>query len=182
MGIEISYLRLHIFGASGSGATTLGQALSEHLPHALLDGDDYFWKRKFDDARPPEERAALLSADMHRHERWMLTGAVCGWGDVFKPCFDFVVFLHVPPEERLARLQARELERYGGEALPGGRLYEQSQAFLKWAALYDRAGEEVRSLKLHERWMEDLDCPIFRIEGSGSVEERVEQVWEALGR
>ncbi|NGZ76630.1 AAA family ATPase [Saccharibacillus alkalitolerans] len=177
---EIFYRRLHLFGASGSGATTLGRALGKSLPHVVLDGDDYFWSRKFDEARPPVERARLLAEDMRRHERWMLTGAVCGWGDGFKPDFDFVVFLHVPPEERLARLRARELRRYGEEALPGGRLHAQSQAFLEWAALYDHAGEDVRSLQQHERWMADLDCPVLRIEGTGSTEERVERVLEAL--
>ncbi|MDO3411243.1 AAA family ATPase [Saccharibacillus sp. CPCC 101409] len=178
---QTSYRHLHILGASGSGATTLGRALSDNLPHTVLDGDDYFWARKFDEARPPEERARLLEADLDRHERWMLTGAVCGWGDDFKPLFDFVVFLHVPPEERLARLRAREIERYGEDVLPGGRMHRESQEFLEWAALYDHAGEEVRSLKLHERWMADLTCPILRIEGSHSVEERVKLVLEELG-
>ncbi|WP_425501891.1 hypothetical protein [Saccharibacillus deserti] len=61
--IDIPYRRLHLFGASGSGATTLGRALGERLPHTVLDGDG---------------------------------------------------------------LQARELQRYGEDALPGGRLYAQS--------------------------------------------------------
>ncbi|WP_172195079.1 AAA family ATPase [Saccharibacillus qingshengii] len=178
--IDIPYRRLHLFGASGSGATTLGRALGERLPHTVLDGDDYFWIHKFDAAYPPEERARLLGEEMKRHDRWILTGAVCGWGDGFKPDFDLVVFLHVPPEERLARLRARELKRYGEDALPGGRLYAQSQAFLEWAALYDHPGEEVRSLEQHERWMADLECPILRLEGNSGTEERVERVLAAL--
>lgn len=180
MNLITPYRRLHIFGASGSGATTLGRALSAHLPHAVLDGDDYFWSHKFDEARPPQERARLLREETERHERWILTGAVCGWGDEFKSRFDFVVFLHVPPEERLNRLRAREVQRYGEEALPGGAGYEASQAFLEWASLYDHAGEEVRSLKQQESWMEELTCPILRLEGAGSVEERVAQVLKRL--
>lgn len=178
--IEIPYRRLHIFGASGSGTTTLGQALSRCLPHEALDSDDYFWARKFDEARPPEERVRRLADDLDRHARWLLSGAICGWGDAFRPRFDFVVFLHVPAEERLARLRVREAKRYGEDIRPGGKMYEQSQAFLEWAALYDRAGEEVRSLKLHERWMSELTCPILRIEGLHSVEERVGIVLKAL--
>ncbi|OWR30332.1 hypothetical protein CDO73_10425 [Saccharibacillus sp. O23] len=178
--IEIPYRRLHIFGASGSGTTTLGRALGQRLPHEVLDSDDYFWARKFDEARPPEDRVRELANDLDGHERWLLSGAICGWGDSFRPRFDFVVFLHVPAEERLARLRAREEKRYGEDVLPGGSMYEQSQAFLEWAALYDHAGEEVRSLKLHEQWMSELTCPILRIEGLHSVEERVETVLKAM--
>ncbi|CAM4063429.1 AAA family ATPase [Saccharibacillus endophyticus] len=176
------YRHIHIFGASGSGATTLGRALGERLPHAVLDGDDYFWAHKFDETRPPEERVKLLKANLKRHDRWILSGAVCGWGDAFKPEFDLVVFLYVPEAERLNRLKAREYHRYGEQSLPGGQMHEESIAFLDWAALYDHAGEEVRSLQLHERWMKDLKCPILKIEGVHSVEERVELVLSKLLR
>lgn len=176
------YRHIHIFGASGSGTTTLGRALGEHLPHTVLDGDDYFWAHKFDETRPPEERVKLLRADMKRHDPWILSGAICGWGDAFKSEFDLVVFLYVPAKERLHRLKAREYDRYGAEILPGGHLHEQSNAFMEWAALYDHAGEEVRSLKLHERWMEDVKCPILKIEGVHSVEERVQIVLRQLNK
>lgn len=96
------------------------------------------------------------------------------------PYFDLVIFLWIPPDVRLARLQQRELERYGAEALVGGGLYEQSQAFLKWAALYDNAGMEVRSKTLHEQWLDELSCPILRIEGDYSTEERIEMVLNIL--
>ncbi|MFB8372796.1 hypothetical protein ACWIE6_03290 [Paenibacillus taichungensis] len=45
--------RIHIFGASGSGASTLGQELSKRLPHVNFDGDDYFWIKKFTEQREP---------------------------------------------------------------------------------------------------------------------------------
>lgn len=171
-----AYRHIHIFGASGSGTTTLGRALGERLSHTVLDGDDYFWAHKFDEARPPEERVKMLESDLKRHDPWILSGAICGWGDGFKPEFDLVIFLYVPEAERLNRLKIREYHRYGEKILPGGHMHEQSNAFLDWASLYDHAGEEVRSLKLHERWMEDLRCPILKIEGVHSVEERVKTV------
>lgn len=45
---------------------------------------------------------------------------------------------------------------------------------MEWASLYDSAGMEVRSKILHEHWMEDLTCPVLRIEGNYTVQERVE--------
>jgi adenylate kinase family enzyme len=35
--------RIHILGASGSGTTTLGRALSERLQCPHFDTDNYFW-------------------------------------------------------------------------------------------------------------------------------------------
>ncbi|MCQ4088470.1 AAA family ATPase [Saccharibacillus sp. JS10] len=181
------FRRIHIFGASGSGATTLGKALEQKLNeiypnthYELLDSDDYFWERKFDVARSPEERIAKLQPDLAQHERWILSGSVCKWGDVLKSSFDLVIFLYVPETERLKRLQEREYDRYGKKVLPGGSMYEESQAFLEWASLYDHSGEEVRSLELHERWLEDLNCPIWKIEGSQTVEERIQFIIEKM--
>ncbi|CAI8903162.1 hypothetical protein EMIT036CA2_50372 [Chryseobacterium sp. IT-36CA2] len=40
--IHLKIMRIHIFGASGSGVTTLGKALSEKLNIEYLDSDDFF--------------------------------------------------------------------------------------------------------------------------------------------
>lgn len=126
------------------------------------------------------KRKEMLRKDLLREDKWVLSGAVADWGDCFMPCFDLVIFLWIPPETRLARLQQREVERYGNEALAGGSRYDQSQTFLEWASLYDHAGTEVRSKALHEQWMADLSCPILRIERDYSVEERVTTVMDYL--
>ena len=34
---------IHIFGASGSGTTTLGKKICEELGYTQMDTDDYFW-------------------------------------------------------------------------------------------------------------------------------------------
>ena len=167
-------------GAAGSGTSTLGNSLAKVLSHTHLDTDDYFWISKFTEQRLVPERIDMLRKDLSRSEQWILSGAVAGWGDCFRPYFDLVIFLWIPPKVRIARLQQREIERYGKEALAGGSRYEQSQAFLEWASLYDHAGIEVRSKTLHEQWMAELSCPILRIEGDYSIEERVDMVREYL--
>lgn len=172
--------RIHIMGASGAGTSTLGQALARRLPHVHLDSDDYFWEQKFSKQREITERLSIIKGDLEQREPWILSGAVCGWGDVLRPYFDLVIFLYIPPKLRLERLQAREYGRYGKESLPGGIRYEDVQAFLEWASLYDTAGPEVRSRSLHEAWMMELDCPVLRLEGDLSVEERVEAVMNYL--
>lgn len=121
---RLSARRIHVVGASGAGTTTLGRALAVRLACAHLDTDAYFWlptDPPFREIRDCAERQALLGADLRRHDAWVLSGSLCGWGDVFIPLFDLVVFLSLAPHVRMARLMARERERYGGEAIaPGG--------------------------------------------------------------
>lgn len=172
--------RIHILGASGSGASTLGKELSGILPHVNLDGDDYFWIDKFSKQRKPKDRADLLREDLKHYKEWILSGAVCGWGDEFKSYFDLVIYIYTPEKVRLERLKKREYQRYGDDILPGGSKYEQSKAFIEWASLYDEGGLEVRSKELHEYWMSELSCPILRIEGDHSTQERVSIVQNYL--
>src|SRR5262245_2991835 len=103
--------RIHIFGASGSGTTTLALTLAETHGHRHLDTDDFYWfptNPPYRQPRPVEARLALLRDARAQSSRWVLSGSLCGWGDPLISEFDLVVFLIVPTEVRLARLRARE--------------------------------------------------------------------------
>lgn len=167
-------MRIHIFGASGSGTTTLAKALSKELCSSHLDTDDYFWLTKYTEIRELEERKDLLERDLKSHGNSILSGAVCGWGDNFNAYFDVVIFLWIPSLIRLERLEKREFQRYGEEIFAGGSKHEQFKEFMEWAGLYDHAGLEVRSKALHDDWLKTLTCPVLRIEGDYTVQERID--------
>ncbi|MFB5759828.1 hypothetical protein [Paenibacillus medicaginis] len=172
--------RIHILGASGSGTTTLGKALSLILPHVHLDSDDFFWAQKYTERRPPEERLRLLKQEMQPCPQWMLSGSVCRWGDALKSEFDLVIFLRIPHELRMERLRARERQRYGDDILPDGSRYEDYCKFMDWAARYDEAGPEIRSRTLHEQWISELTCPVLRLEEDLTVEQRVKHSMDCI--
>ena len=177
--------RLHILGASGSGTTTLGRSFADHVQCSHFDIDNYFWidtDPPFTDQREPTVRQQLLMNDLRAHESWVVSGSLCGWGDVAIALFELVVYLWIPPEIRMERLRQREMERYGERIIPGGDLYEKSQAFLDWAASYDDGGLEMRSRWLHEQWLSTLSCPIVRLEGEQSTAEQIEVLMVALDR
>jgi adenylate kinase family enzyme len=91
--------RLHILGASGSGTTTLAAALCALHGWQHVDTDDIFWiatDPPYTDIRPREERVALMGAALDQSQDWIVSGSMCGWGDVFIPRFGLVVFLSVP--------------------------------------------------------------------------------------
>jgi adenylate kinase family enzyme len=178
-------MRVHIVGASGSGTTTLGQALAARRGLTHVDTDDYFWlpsEPPFQHIRERAERQARLGSALATATGWVLSGSLCGWGDIFIPLFDLVVFLWVPADIRLARLRARERARYGDAVVIGGPLHDRSEAFVAWAAGYDE-GLDVpeRCRRLHETWLAALPCPVLRIEGAAAVEANLELVSRSLG-
>src|ERR1043165_424748 len=97
-------MKLHILGASGTGVTTVGQALAVRLNIPYFDSDDYFWKKTY----PPftikqnrEDRNAQIKADLSKHKNWILGGSALNWGDKVFPPFDLIVFLYLPHEIRI---------------------------------------------------------------------------------
>ena len=173
--------RIHIVGASGSGTTSLAAELAGRYGHRHLDTDDFYWRRTdppFREKRPPEERLASLRTTFQEAKRWVLSGSLCGWGDPLIPEFELVVFLLVPTPVRLARLRAREIERYGRQAIaPGGALHEAHVEFLEWAGRYDTGDPEMRSRAMHEAWLAALPCSVVRLEGDVSIVEQRERIW-----
>lgn len=170
-------MHINIFGASGSGVTTLGQALSKKLDCSYFDSDYYFWLPSdppFTERRPFEERNALINKAMAGNESWILGGSVINWNNNWQ--FDLSVFLHIPQELRLQRLKNREHERYGDIIYTDkerNRLYNE---FIEWARGYDELITNSRSLHSHKNWMNNLKTPLLVIEGDTTVEERVEAV------
>jgi hypothetical protein len=105
------------------------------------------------------------------------------WGDPLIPAFELVVFLLVPSEIRLARLRAREIERYGHEAIAaGGKLHKTHLEFLDWAARYDTGGVDMRSLTLHETWLAKLPGAVLRLEDNQSVADQLAQIEASVKR
>jgi adenylate kinase family enzyme len=174
---------IHTVGASGSGTTSLAAEIAGRYGHRHLDTDDFYWRRTdppYREKRPPEERLASLRAALHEAKRWVLSGSLCGWGDPLIPEFELVVFLAVPTPVRLARLLAREIERYGRRAIErGGALHGAHVEFLEWAGRYDTGGPEMRSRAMHEAWLATLPCSVVRLEGDVSVSEQLARLLDA---
>jgi adenylate kinase family enzyme len=178
--------RIHIVGASGSGTTSLAAALAACYGHRHLDTDDFYWlptDPPYQQPRPRDERLARLRTALAESTHWVLSGSLCGWGDALMPEFELVVFLIVPTEIRLARLRAREIGRYGADAIaPNGKLHETHVAFLDWAARYDAGGPDMRSRALHEAWLAPMAGRVLRLDGDRSVAEQLARIERAYRR
>ena len=104
--------RIHVFGASGGGTTSLAAALAARHGHRHLDTDDFYWlptDPPYQYPRPREARLVQLRSALAGSASWIVSGSLCRWGDPLIPEFELVVFLVVPTDVRLARLRASSI-------------------------------------------------------------------------
>ncbi|SHG17878.1 AAA family ATPase [Pedobacter caeni] len=177
-------MKLHIFGASGSGVTTLGAALSKRLNIPYFDSDEYFWVPSdppYTLKRDPQERNDHMRMALNRQDDWILGGSMYNWGEGVYPYFDLVVFLWIPPEIRMERIRKREMERYGEQILSDPERKMQSDAFIRWASDYDaNTGIASRTLNVHEQWMKKMEYPILEIRTDLSTAARMDLILDQL--
>lgn len=174
---------IHIYGASGAGTTTLGKALGKELGYRLLDTDDYFWLPSdppYAIKRDRQERIALLRHDLNAFKDAIISGSLCGWGDVFIPAFDLAVRLIVPQDIRLQRLEVREFQRFGSRLEAGGDMFAEHTEFMKWAAAYDTGDASMRSSAMHDLWLKQLTCKNLVLDGTQPVELLTSKIKEEL--
>jgi len=177
-------MKIHIFGASGSGVTTTGNALAEKLKCKYLDSDAYFWESSdvpFTIKRNPEERNSKIKSDLESLENWILGGSVFQWGENVFPDFDLVVFLWIPQQTRIERLKKREFERYGNVIYTEPHRIKQYEDFIEWATDYDNhTGIANRNFQAHENWLESVKFPVLKISGDIPLQQRIDLILEKI--
>lgn len=178
-----SKIKIHIFGASGSGVSTLGRALSSHLQISFYDADDFYWKKTnppFLEAVPIDERKINIKNAVSVNDSWIVSGSLVSWGDSIQGEFDIAVYLTVPREERVRRVKIRETERFANRIEIGGDMYEEHLKFLEWVAQYDEGHLSGRSKPKHGAWIQTLKCPVLQIDGIDSTQSSMTKVLEFI--
>ncbi len=167
--------RVHLFGPSGAGTTTLGRALAQTLAIPHFDTDDFYWAptpEPFCVKRPVEERLRLMQEMFLPRADWVLSGALESWGGPIVPRFTLAVRLTLDPAAREARLRAREERR--------GPLTEAKRGFLSWARGYEAGIRPGRSLSRHLAFAETLACPVLVLDGARPVDDLTAEILGAL--
>lgn len=165
---------IHIYGAAGSGTSTLGKKISEELGYKFMDTDDYFWLHtnpKYTTKRNREERIALMKKDIDENDNVVISGSLVGWGDVLIPLFTLVIRLVTDTERRIERIRIREKNKFGDRISPGGDMYQQHLDFIEWARKYDTGSVNMRSKAEHDEWQRLLTCKQIVLDGATDLDE-----------
>jgi adenylate kinase family enzyme len=170
---------IHIYGASGSGTSTLGKYIKDKLGYFFMDTDDYFWQP----ANPPytkkrnvDERLAMMKSDIKKAEKVVISGSLVDWGDELIPLFTLAIRLIADANIRIERLKRREREHFGSRIDIGGDMYKDHIEFLEWASAYDNGDIDMRSKAKHDEWEKKLQCEKITLYGNCDLEYNLEMV------
>lgn len=162
-----------VCGLNGGGKSTLGKALAEKLQARFIDNEDLFFPKTdpnymFAAPRSKAEVNRLLMQEVNACEHFIFTAVRGDYGEEILPLYRAAVLIEVPREERLKRVKNRSFQKFGSRMQPGGDLYEEEQKFFDMVS--------ARSETYVEDWLQTLDCPIFRVNGTRPIEENVERL------
>jgi adenylate kinase family enzyme len=170
---------ISINGCAGSGKTTIGKELAEQLSFQHLDLDDYYWRKDanipFTEMNANDVIIKLLADDISRHPHFVMSGSIGSilW-DFVNPLFDLAVLLKTPTTICLERVKTRAFERFGKRVCVGGDLYKEHQDFYKQVELYETGENPSYSIKRHEKWASELQCPVLYVDGTKPISDNVE--------
>ena len=163
---------IHIFGASGSGTTTLGKRIATEFGFQFMDTDDYYWlptSPPYTQKRPGAQRVALMIDKINHAENVVISGSLTDWGDALIPYFTLAIRVHTDTSLRLQRLKLREQKAFGARIEQGGDMYCNHLEFLDWASGYDTGDMSTRSKAKHDAWQELLCCERLDLDGTDLV-------------
>ncbi len=174
---------VYIYGASGSGTTTLGKKISDELGYTHMDTDNYFWlptEPEYTHKRPKSERIELMKKDIEKSENVVISGSLSDWGEELIPYFTLAVRIEMNPGARIERLVKRERERYGSRIDPDGDWYRHHIEFVEWAKAYDNGGLNMRSKAMHDEIEKTFPCKILYLDGEDELDIKFSKVLNAL--
>ena len=166
-----------ICGLNGSGKSTLGKTLADRMGYEFIDNEDLFFPKTdplypFSGSRSEEEVIRLLEEKISANHRFIFAAVRGNYGDKLIASLDHIVLIEVPKQIRSRRVRDRSFQKFGNRILPGGDLYEKES---KWFSFADSRPDAYVT-----EWLETLDCPVIRIDGTLPVDENVNHLAAAL--
>jgi len=170
---------IQICGLNGCGKSTLGKVLAERLGFHFIDNEHlYFPETNADEPYTnPKSRAEverLLMDEVSKYSDFVFSAVKGDYGKDIVPMYSYVVVIDVPKEIRTQRVRNRSFQKFGDRMLIGGDLYDQEEAFFQMV--------ESRQDDYVENWLQKVNCPIIRVDGTKPIEDNVEYIIQVIGR
>ena len=160
-----------ICGLNGVGKSTIGKMLAERIGYIFIDNEDLFFPKTdptylFSSPRSKEEVIRLLEERIVNNSRFVFAAVKGDYGEKLLASLDYIVLIDVPKQIRGQRVRDRSYAKFGERILPGGDLYDKEAA---WFSLTDSRPENYTTT-----WLETINCPVIRIDGTLPPEENVD--------
>ncbi|MBP3427904.1 MAG: AAA family ATPase [Clostridia bacterium] len=169
---------IQICGLNGCGKSTLGKALAERMGFHFIDNEHLYFSRAHADEpyANPRSRAEverLLMEEVRRHPDFVFSAVKGDYGEEIIPLYSYVVVMEVPKDIRSQRVRNRSFQKFGSRMLAGGDLHSQEEAFFQLTE--SRRDDDI------ERWLQKVNCPVIRVDGTKPIEDNVDSILRAIG-
>ena len=166
-----------ICGLNGTGKSTLGRLLADRMEYEFIDNEDLFFPKAdpsytFSNPRSKEEVIRLLEEKISGNNRFVFAAVTGDSGDRLIAALDYIVLIEVPRQIRSKRVRNRSYQKFGDRILPGGDLYDIES---KWFSLTDSRPDTYVT-----DWLETVNCPVIRIDGTLPVEQNLDYIISVL--
>ncbi|UWG97534.1 MAG: AAA family ATPase [Candidatus Dehalobacter alkaniphilus] len=160
-----------VFGANGSGKSSLGRELARVLGFKNMDIEDYHFVKSgipYTVERTREDCLNLMLSDIKEYRLFVISAVTGNFGEEISSMYELAVFMSAPLEIRIERIKQRACEQHGERIREGGDMYEQHLKFVDFV--------ESRSLSKIGQWAETLVCPIIHVDGTKPISENAEMI------
>lgn len=170
---------IQICGLNGCGKSTIGKALAQRIGFHFIDNEYLYFSGRaenepYANPRTQTEVERLLMDEVSAHPDFVFSAVKGDYGKDIARMYDYVVVIEVPEKIRLRRVRNRSFRKFGSRMLPGGDLYDREEEFFRMV--------ESRKDQYIENWLQKVNCPIIRIDGTKPVDENVENIIRAINR
>lgn len=169
-------LNLLVFGAPGSGVSTLCKNLSKALNFQYVSlGNRCEPPDSGDPISINDQELAKLQRQLQETKGHVIDGSPCQL-DFSTEELDGIIYLMTPRVQRLQRIRDREVAVQGEKILEEGcKEFKIFNRFMYWVSQFDQAGIDRESKILHQKFLNSISIPILRANGLLNEEELTQQ-------
>ena len=168
-----------VCGLNGSGKSTLGKALANKLGFRFIDNENLYFPKTdpnyiYASPRSRDEVEKLLMNEVRIYKNFVFAAVKGDYGKDIVPLYKYAVLIDVPKEIRMQRVRNRAFQQFGDRMLKGGDLYESQESFFNM--INGRPEHYV------EEWVQALNCPVIRVDGTKPIWENIIFITEQIQR
>ena len=166
-----------VCGLNGAGKSTVGRMLADRLGYCFIDNEDLYFPKagssyEFSNPRSKEEVIRMLEDRIAQNDKFVFAAVRGDYGDKLISSLQTIVLIETPKSVRSRRVRDRSFRKFGDRILQGGDLYEKEE---RWFAVVDSRPEDYVT-----EWLEKVDRPVIRVDGTLPIEKNVEHIVSIL--